>query len=283
MNNDALSDGVKGIKHITPRGYRLGWTPGLPNKLHNKRFSAVHTAKVQLPPKVDLSSKFPYVFDQGQSSSCTANSACYIYGALHGVTKVEDAFSRLFYYWQEREYENAVNEDGGASISDGVLLLSKKGVCREKTWPFDLNKLYDKPSDEAYKEALGFKIRTKTYLDTPDDYKQALAQGNPFTIGISVFSNIDSDRVAKTGLLEMPGPADQIEGGHCVTGVGYDDDFYESEMFKASGLTKEQYPYSKVYIMLNSWGSSWGYKGFFAIPQQYIENNDLSSDGWVIT
>ncbi len=92
------------IQHITPNGHRLGWKPDLPDA-RDHLFRKV-TAPVPNPPnKISLRKQFPYVFDQGQLGSCTANAACLIFGALKGVKTLDAAYSRLFYYYQERSIE----------------------------------------------------------------------------------------------------------------------------------------------------------------------------------
>ena len=72
-----------------------------------------------------------------------------------------------------------------------------------------------------------------------------------------------SNDVAKTGIMIMPQPGDSVEGGHAVMCVGYDD--------------KKQ-----LFIVRNSWGTSWGDKGYFYMPYQVIQNTNMSSDFWVI-
>jgi C1A family cysteine protease len=52
-------------------------------------------------------------------------------------------------------------------------------------------------------------------------------------------------------------------GGHAVMAVGYDDE-------------------NQWLIVMNSWGASWGDKGFFYLPYEYITNNNLSDDFWTI-
>jgi C1A family cysteine protease len=53
-------------------------------------------------------------------------------------------------------------------------------------------------------------------------------------------------------------------GGHAVLCVGYND-------------RKQRW------IMRNSWGKSWGDKGYFYLPYNYLLNNNLAGDLWVLT
>jgi C1A family cysteine protease len=61
----------------------------------------------------------------------------------------------------------------------------------------------------------------------------------------------------------MPGPNEQVLGGHAVICCGYDD-------------------VAKRFRVANSWGTGWGQKGFFTIPYDYFLNSDLASDFWTL-
>ena len=88
--------------------------------------------------------------------------------------------------------------------------------------------------------------------------KTALAESLPVVIGIDVYESFESDEVAKTGIVPIPGKKEQLLGGHAVCVVGYDD--------------------SKNWLIVrNSWGTSWGNKGYFYLPYKY---HDLLGDMW---
>jgi C1A family cysteine protease len=91
-----------------------------------------------------------------------------------------------------------------------------------------------------------------------------LASGFPFVFGFSVYDSFESDEVAHTGIVPMPGKDEQQLGGHAVMRVGYDLD-------------------KKVFIVRNSWGKTWGDHGYFYMPFAYMTNRDLADDFWVVT
>jgi C1A family cysteine protease len=61
----------------------------------------------------------------------------------------------------------------------------------------------------------------------------------------------------------MPKPNEQLEGGHAVLAVGYDD-------------------VNQWFIVRNSWGTGWGMKGYFTLPYSYLLDQNLSDDFWTI-
>jgi len=239
-----------------------GWKPQLPD-YRDYDFKVVE--KIVLPTSVDLRSKMPPVYDQGQLGSCTANA---IAGALEYALMKEAMTdfvpSRLFIYYNERVIEKTVNTDSGANIRDGIKSVNKQGVCPETEWPYIIGEFNKKPLSKCYKDAK--KDLVKTYAAVAQNLinmKTCLAMGYPFVFGFSVYSSFESDTVAKTGILNLPVEGESLMGGHAVVGVGYDD-----------GLQR--------FIVRNSWGANWGQEGYFTIPYDYLTNIKLASDFWQI-
>src|SRR5262249_29695985 len=115
---------------------RYGWTPDLPDA-RDHLFAAAPAVLLALPSSVDLRSKFPTPYDQGQLGSCTGNA---IAGAIQferrkQLLSPDFVPSRLFIYYNERVIEGTVNSDAGAQIRDGIKSVSKQGVCSEVTLP----------------------------------------------------------------------------------------------------------------------------------------------------
>ena len=53
--------------------------------------------------------------------------------------------------------------------------------------------------------------------------RKCLAEGYPFVFGFTVYTAFESDRVAKTGALDLPKSDEKNLEGHAVCAVGYDD------------------------------------------------------------
>ncbi len=223
---------------------------------------------VQPPAKADLRSTqhLPPVYDQGQLGSCTANAiAAAVDFQRHKSGRPFMTPSRLFIYYGERVIEGDPGTDGGAEIRDGMKVISKQGVCPEQEWPYRILDFAVKPDAIAYTEAMNHK--TLKYISIPQSsphLEQALGVWNsPVVIGFSVFDAMESDAVATSGVLPLPGPNDAPIGGHAVCLVGYDRD-------------------KGVFIARNSWGSSWGQQGYFTMPYAYVLDQNLASDFWTV-
>lgn len=172
--------------------------------------------------------------------------------------------SRLFIYYCARDLHGASNVDSGAQIRDVMKVLDQFGTCGELDWPYDIVKFNVRPPAECYDFAkLNRAISYQRIDQNLIHLKSCLASGFRFALGIQVFESFESDQVAKTGMVPMPGINDNLLGGHAIACVGYDD-------------TKNSF------LMRNSWGPDWGLGGYFYLPYQYIIDQNLGSDFWTI-
>lgn len=245
------------------QGY--GWTPDLPDG-RDLLYAAPVEALAALPRRVDLRKQCPDVYDQGQLGSCTANA---IGGALEFdqmKQRKRSPFtpSRLFIYFNERTIEGTVDSDSGAQIRDGVKSVAQQGACKEKTWPYDIDKFRDPPPKKSYDEAEKHQaIRYLRLTQALNQLKGCLADGYPFVFGFVVYESFESQEVAKSGHAQLPRAKEKQLGGHAVLAVGYDEA-------------------NQWFIVRNSWGSSWGMRGYFTLPYPYLLQGSLSTDFWTI-
>lgn len=241
--------------------YRLGWQRELPD-LRDKTYSVGLTIN-ELPDKADLRTSCPTVYDQGDLGSCTANAiAAHLDFNRHKQKEKFIKPSRLYIYYNERKDQGTVSYDAGATIRESVKAVVKYGACPEKEWPYSVGKFTTKPSDKCYTDAIQYEALT--YLKLPQNKQEmmgCLAAGFPIVVGISVYDSFhDAD---KTGVVPMPSSSDSLLGGHAVMVVGYDIN-------------------ANHWIVRNSWGKSWGDKGYFYLPLDYLLNHKLSSDFWTL-
>lgn len=241
--------------------HKYGWKADLP---HHRLFKlAPPLSTDNLPSLADLrtSGFMPLVYNQLSLGSCSSHAwAAAIEYELKKQGLTDFMPSRLFIYFCERALEGIISEDSGAMLGDGASVLENLGVCPEIEWPYDISNFAIDPPEQSYVDAQLTKA-TKC-LSLPNDLNQikaSLAGGWPVVFGISVFESFESDEVAKTGIVSMPGPNEQCLGGHAVLIVGYDDS-------------------KKCFLIRNSWGSDWGLSGYFYLPYQYVQA--LGSDFW---
>ena len=258
-----MADSVNGrLKTRDIKGF--GWTPDLPDA-RDYMYSAPEAVLTKLPTKVDLRSKMPKVYDQGELGSCTANAI----GAAFEFSQVKQGGtdfmpSRLFIYYNERAMEGTIDTDSGAMIRDGMKSIAKLGVCTEDTWPYDIPKFTQKPTGKAYTEARKHQALVyRRVLGQLHQMQGCLAQGYPFVFGFAVYDSFMSPEVAKTGEVPLPPRGEQLIGGHAVLAVGYDDS-------------------KQAFIVRNSWGPKWGVKGYCFMPYGYLTDSQLARDFWAV-
>ena len=238
--------------------------PDLPDQ-RDFSYSVIKPRIAKLPGKVDLRKKCSPIENQGDIGACTAHA---LVGALEFL-EIKDGckfaeLSRLFVYYNERAVEGATNQDSGAFLRDGIKSLAKQGVCPEPDWPYRVKDFTKKPAAKCYSDAKRHQITSYHRISSLDEMRTCLADGFPFVFGFTVYTAFESAEVAKSGVLNLPGPKEKVMGGHAVMAVGYDD-------------AQERF------IIRNSWDTDWGMKGYFTMPYDYLDpNKNLADDFWTI-
>lgn len=251
--------------NFTPARHFYGWkkdTSNADDEYHNFIVSST-LDNIKL---VDLRSTCPAVYNQDKLGSCTANAiaAAYEYDEIKQNEKDVFIPSRLFIYYNERKIEGSIDTDSGAEIRDGIKSISVDGVCSEDMWKYDITKFTECPTQECYDDAKNHKsIEYKRVVQSLEQLKQCLIEGFPFVFGFNVYSSFETQEVADTGNMPMPKEGEELLGGHAVCAVGFDDN-------------------RCVFIIRNSWGDSWGDKGYFYMPYAFITNTSQCSDFWTV-
>lgn len=256
----------KGLTVRGPCGHGgYGWVHDLPDARDFTYSAPLFRFPKGLPTSIDLRRKCPPIYDQGQLGSCTGNG---IAAAIQfeQIKQRRRSFkpSRLFIYYNERVIERTVMQDAGAQIRDGIKTVATLGAPPETDWPYDISKFTNQPPKKAYADAK--KDIVSSYSRVTRDLMQmkgCLADGFPFVFGFTVYESFEGTAVAKSGRLDMPASGEKMVGGHCVLAVGYDDS-------------------TRRFWVRNSWGTSWGKRGYFTMPYEYLLDQHLASDFWTI-
>lgn len=250
-----------------------GWQPDDGKDLHRDFRLAEPEMARALPTSVTKLATCPPVFDQGSIGSCTANAGAEIYEHLEprGEGKI---FSRAFGYAETRIEEGSFPEDSGCQVRDVLKGMAKRGLCFEETFPYDPDVCDAEPTPAALSEALQHKARVYYRCPTLRSIKWSLATGFAVIFGFQVYESMMTPEVASSGLVPYPAPDDNLDGGHCVVAVGYDDNMQ-------IGAEAHGVPSRGAFFCQNSWGTGWGAGGFFWLPYRYWTDR-LASDCWTL-
>jgi Papain family cysteine protease len=242
-----------------------GWKRGLPSRQFPKLELAERPA---LPAKATVEMNLlPAIWDQGATGSCTGHGtarALMFARAKQGLPFLD--LSRLFPYYNARVAEGTQGQDSGAVIADVIAASQRLGDCPYIDLPTEVSLVTVPPTQTAIAAAIQHKALTATRVWGADSaglayhVKHCISQlGLPVVFGFTVYQSFESDAVAKSGIVPMPGQNEQVLGGHCVVAVGYND---ETQMVECD----------------NSWGDGWGIGGTFQMPYAYIFDSDMADD-----
>lgn len=223
-----------------------------------------HAALPAAPTELDMRKYFSPIENQLDLNSCSANA---FVGAIEMLEKKSSKYmdeSRLYLWYNTRLIEGIADKDEGVYIRDVPKALTRYGICKESTWPYDKKKWKNTPNDTAYSEGRSRKD-FKYYAASRGDVgalKKILAQGYPVVFGMWCFPAFMDTAIMKTGILPEPKSGEKAEGGHAILAAGYSD--------------------SKSWIICrNSYGTLWGDSGWFYMPYSYYEK--WTFDPWVLT
>jgi C1A family cysteine protease len=249
---------IRDYKHTTishPTNNNLEVT-----NITQKGISNFKTTKVS--PRKFMVSKLPAVLDQGNLGTCVSNAFSFV---VSKQTNNNIPLSRLFLYNICRSIDNTpLNQDDGTTIRTACQAIRKYGVCKETIYPYINSNCFVFPTLTAFQRSRRFMKFTYFFItQTLLSIKNSLVTYNsPIIFGILVYSSFMS---STNGIIPYPNTQkEMLLGGHCITIVGYDD---STQLFTCS----------------NSWGTSWGLKGYFTLPYKYVLDPNLASDFCVTT
>ena len=223
-------------------------------------------------PMIDHREYINKVYDQGTLGSCTANVVCAAYELIlnkqaeeMNLTHYNFDSSRLFVYYNSRDYLGDTGDDTGAPLRYALKAIHKFGVCPEYLWPYKELKFAQEPPQLCYDEAKGNRVTKFVHLvQDIHQFRACLKEGFPFGFGFEVYDSFEDE---DDGFMPIPS-LEEIASNpdpvlHGALAVGYDDNIQRI-------------------IALNSWGESYGDKGYFYVPYEYITHPDRAFDFWKI-
>jgi hypothetical protein len=204
-----------------------------------------------LPFRVDLREDCSAVEDQGQIGSCVANA---IVGAFEHQQRRDGKpavdLSRLFVYYNARRIGGTQMWVSGSTISTGMAALLAFGAPNEASWPYRPEQFASAPTPEVYQQASTNVPAEYARVEGLEHVKGALARRYPVVFAASIPERCYAE-AERTGVAPTPTRAevDAIRtqhGRHALLLVGYNQD-------------------EGMMLVRNSWGQSWGDRGYFKI------------------
>jgi hypothetical protein len=196
--------------------------------------------------------------------ACQGNAlaACmeYCYPLVSG-DKIEE-FSRMHAYIASQIHDG-IRGDSGSTLSGGTK-AGREGICRESVGPYPSRYPGWGYITQAMKDdGKNYQIKSHSILKSADDVKQYIGSGIGIVqIGIAWNSTMTPDA---NGCIRSWRPGG---GGHSVVIAGYAPDS-EIGVQSSSGYW---------FLLLNSWGRSWGKNGWAYVDPRAV--NQMIGHSW---
>jgi len=192
-----------------------------------------------------------YSPSQGHVECCTSSAILLATEIMLSIQGKRLNLSRLFLYYMTRKLQGRLGQHG-AQLKYAFQALSKYGVCTDQRWPFTPDRINKEPDSIAIYDAANYMLRSYETI-TMDQYKDCLVEGMPIIIGM----------MAGKKFWTLQGPLEEHKykpinetdnkfvKGHALICVGYNDNINGGS-----------------WIIANSLGPKWGFRGFAAIPYE---------------
>jgi hypothetical protein len=216
---------------------------------------AMAAAQAAFPGTVDMRENWYDIGDQMDTGSCVGwgvgDSVIRWQMADCGRINQQDHLSVRYLWMASKETDQFITrpttfiESDGTSIKAALDIARKFGMVLEGLVPFMNRRLYLGSANNFYAVASQLKINAYFNLGTNQStWRRWLATKGPIATRLDVDATWDN-ATNTGGKLEVFQPT-TTRGGHAVALVGYTPDYF---------------------IVRNSWGTSWGDKGYaYALP-----------------
>ena len=204
--------------------------------------------------------KTPEVKNQGNIGSCVGHSGRVVYGDTIDFQEKEP--SAMWIYKKGKIHDPFKGEDySGTTIKGACRGLIKEGCCEEKYWPYQDSEDTEM-LDGAKENAIQYKI--KAYYVIPkhqhDLIKKALLKE---TLWTSFKVNTQFYYTGKNGIVDTEKYLkSKPAGGHAVAMTGWR--YIEGNLY---------------WEFQNSWGTSFGNRGFFYLESSLYEEIIMNNIG----
>jgi C1A family cysteine protease len=231
---------------------------------HADQAGLLAVARARIPASKDLRTDWWKVGDQGSSGSCvgwaTADSVLRWHFVKSGRLKQQERLSPRFIWMASKETDQFISqpttfiEIAGTSLKSALDVSRKYGAVREQVLPFASGKLFTGEEEAFYARAAQFKISSYFNLSLRrpadmEEWRRWIATKGPILTRLNV-DRTWHDADSNAGNLDAYTP-ETAGGGHAIALVGYTPDRF---------------------IVRNSWGTSWGDRGFGYASLAYAQD-----------
>jgi len=228
---------------------------------HALAANAIAAPAATLPPSVDLRAAWWDIGNQEATGSCVGWASTDGVARYHlvkaGKLPNTGHLSPRCTWMASKETDTYTTrpetfiEEAGTSLKAAMEFLSKYGAVPEALLPFHVNNAMYLGNESTF-FATAATRRIASYFNLARDlngWRTWLASHGPFLAGLNVDATWDNAK-ATQGKLDTFKP-NTVRGGHAICIVGYTTD--------------------KRFIVRNSWGTTWGDKGFAYASEGYIK------------
>ena len=216
--------------------------------------------------RVDLRQYTDGVANQSYVNACSSFSVITMIEIFLNKKLDKDyRFSQLFTYWGARTLDK-YNEpiiDSGSTVGGNIWSVLKHGLCDLKDYPYIEGKVNDIPPakilNSTKKVSMKYVYVNGTREIRSEKIREGLGKGYAVVFGLKITSDFyllgDINKLEDMHYIGSLDGADSV-GNHAMCIVGYDDNLNGGS-----------------FIVENSWGNTWGDKGFFACPYDVVDND----------
>lgn len=195
--------------------------------------------------------------DQGKLKSCGAVQISTLMSYYYYIQQNKtETFSALYLYYYGRTINGDSSYiDNGSTIDNYLTSINIFGLTTENDWPYIISNVYTKPKSNItiYNPELKWDTITRNITTI----KTYITQYGPILLDINLYSSFSS--INASGIISIPNIKEESYlARHTVSLWGWDDDY-------------------NMFIMLNTWGKSVGYNGWYFLPYDYLLTPNLST------
>lgn len=242
-----------------------------------RSYPMVQRYRGNLPPRVDLSPRFPPVGDQGKLGTCVSwavgyAARSYVYSSETGAPFSDTtlisptALHALSHVRLRREAK--IRDCQGNLIPLALDMMQKHGAMTLAALPYSDSAASCNAPPSPSQFDPRFRIRGFKVLRRLDDAKSQLHRGHPVIFSMRVPKHFMKLRRGEV-FDYQPRRDAKLLGGHAMTITGYDD----LRKFGSNGVEK-----IGAFKIINSWGSDWSDHGYGWISYDTFRNETVMKE-----